>query len=345
VKQFLAIVVAFSLCASGKAFAEEYSHYTYGTKKGSIEIDMGALTPPPQRPIVPPTEVNQTPLPQDDKKPISLVQPLQEQERIHLTPPPPKDEVSDAELLQDDDSIEWISPEELDAKTEPEPAPAPQKKRLMKPFFTARAIDIPTADSGIIWSNPLQEEIVPMKEAAAPLEETAAPVEEATPPPPKKKTPRVKRKRPAPQNIIQQAEPVVPAPENIAAPLSTPAPEPMAAAPMEQITEPVAPPAAASSGNIIFEANASALSTDARQALDTLAAQMKTTTNRLQIRAYASSPDGNKSTERRLSLSRGLAVRSYLAEKGISPTRLDVRALGSETGKMPKDRVDLTFPE
>ncbi len=44
-----------------------------------------------------------------------------------------------------------------------------------------------------------------------------------------------------------------------------------------------------------------------------------------------------------MSLSRALMVRSYLADKGIKPVRLDVRALGSKTTRGPNDRVDIIF--
>ena len=62
---------------------------------------------------------------------------------------------------------------------------------------------------------------------------------------------------------------------------------------------------------------------------------------RVQVMAYASGND-DASKARRLSLSRALAVRSYLIEQGIGSTRIDVRALGNATeGGGPADRVDL----
>ncbi len=61
---------------------------------------------------------------------------------------------------------------------------------------------------------------------------------------------------------------------------------------------------------------------------------------RVQVMAYASgSDDGGKA--RRLSLSRALAVRTYLIEQGIGSTRIDVRALGNTAEGGPSDRVDL----
>jgi len=64
---------------------------------------------------------------------------------------------------------------------------------------------------------------------------------------------------------------------------------------------------------------------------------------RVQIRAYAGDNNIGQSGARRMALSRGLIVRAYLTDKGIKPTRLDIRALGSKTKKTPLDRVDIVF--
>ena len=63
---------------------------------------------------------------------------------------------------------------------------------------------------------------------------------------------------------------------------------------------------------------------------------------RLQLLAYASGSAESANSARRLSLSRALAVRSYLIDKGVRSTRIDVRALGNrlEGGGDP-DRVDV----
>lgn len=64
---------------------------------------------------------------------------------------------------------------------------------------------------------------------------------------------------------------------------------------------------------------------------------------RLAVHAYASGEDGSKSSARRISLSRALAVRAFLMDNGVPPTRVDVRALGLETDRKPLERVDLVF--
>lgn len=112
------------------------------------------------------------------------------------------------------------------------------------------------------------------------------------------------------------------------------------------VTPPPAPtPAPASQGGIVtvaFSGGQSELPGDSIPALDTLAQQMANTEDRLQIRAYAASSgsDGG-SGARRLALSRALAVRAYLIDRGIRSTRIDVRALGTPTDGSPVDRVEV----
>ncbi|MBI1777249.1 MAG: OmpA family protein [Proteobacteria bacterium] len=81
----------------------------------------------------------------------------------------------------------------------------------------------------------------------------------------------------------------------------------------------------------------------ADRTLKQLAERLKSNESlRLQLLAFASGTPETASQARRLSLSRALAVRSYLIEQGVRSTRIDVRALGSRTaeGSSP-DRVDL----
>lgn len=67
---------------------------------------------------------------------------------------------------------------------------------------------------------------------------------------------------------------------------------------------------------------------------------------RVQLNAFASGEAGNQSSARRISLSRALSARDYLVEQGgITPTRMDVRALGDQTQKQPVDRIDFVFVE
>lgn len=112
----------------------------------------------------------------------------------------------------------------------------------------------------------------------------------------------------------------------------TPAPENFAAVP------------SASDLSIDFTGASSDLSAEAQQKLKAIVAQLKDMgDSRLQVRAYATGEDGSKSSARRISLSRALTVRSFLMDAGIKPTRVDVRAMGTETDRSPLDRVDLIF--
>ncbi len=62
---------------------------------------------------------------------------------------------------------------------------------------------------------------------------------------------------------------------------------------------------------------------------------------RVQLMAFAEGGEEGASQARRLSLSRALAVRSFLINKGIRSTRMDVRALGDTATDGPLDRVDI----
>lgn len=93
---------------------------------------------------------------------------------------------------------------------------------------------------------------------------------------------------------------------------------------------------------IDFAAGGADLPETARTTLDRAVAEMKRDENsRLQLIAYASGGDEAGSQARRLSLSRALAVRSYLIDQGVRSTRVDVRALGNKVPEGPPDRVDV----
>ncbi len=61
----------------------------------------------------------------------------------------------------------------------------------------------------------------------------------------------------------------------------------------------------------------------------------------IQLLAYADGDEDNASKARRLSLSRALAVRSFLIDQGVRSTRIEVRALGNKVPEGPADRVDV----
>ena len=94
---------------------------------------------------------------------------------------------------------------------------------------------------------------------------------------------------------------------------------------------------------LTFNVSSATLSDRSARVLDGIAGRLAQSDERLQIRAYARDADGRRSASRRLSLSRALAVRSYLIEKGIDSRRIDVRALGIPEDDSFPERVDLSF--
>ena len=97
---------------------------------------------------------------------------------------------------------------------------------------------------------------------------------------------------------------------------------------------------------IVFDAETSKLAQTARDALLNIATKMQSQDNlRLQLLAYAGDADTSASAARRLSLSRALAVRSFLIENGVRSTRIDVRALGNKSTEKETERVDITVVE
>ena len=94
--------------------------------------------------------------------------------------------------------------------------------------------------------------------------------------------------------------------------------------------------------HIVFGAGSAILGTKEGAALDSIAASLKQRNSlRVQLLAYADGATGTLSQTRRLSLSRALAVRSHLMNKGIQSTRIDVRALGNKYKGGTPDRVDV----
>jgi outer membrane protein OmpA-like peptidoglycan-associated protein len=72
-----------------------------------------------------------------------------------------------------------------------------------------------------------------------------------------------------------------------------------------------------------------------------LNAAMTTPNARIELQAFGG-PAGDKGSDaRRLSLKRALAIRQVLIDDGVSPDRIDVRAMGGVDDTGPTDRVDV----
>jgi outer membrane protein OmpA-like peptidoglycan-associated protein len=160
---------------------------------------------------------------------------------------------------------------------------------------------------------------------------------------------------PKPPQPTAAAEPTKPQ-----APASPPAIPAASTAPVKPLDPPAAPAVPAAPGQQLAALSTAAVGADgrlaridfaiggaelpevARPALERAIGEMKRDENaRLQLIAYASGGDEAGSQARRLSLSRALAVRSYLIDQGVRSTRVDVRALGNKVPEGPPDRVDV----
>ena len=170
-------------------------------------------------------------------------------------------------------------------------------------------------------------EAMPVMAAATTESAASATMAAAAPGPPPPAEPKIAEAPPAPP-----AEPKV----------AEAPPEPVAA-PIEQVALPVS----GEPGDAIrvkFGATESKMSAEFKEALAALAESVKDKPElRLQLMAYAGGADLSSSKARRLSLSRALSVRSFLIEKGVRSTRIDVRALGNKTTDEPVNRVDINI--
>jgi outer membrane protein OmpA-like peptidoglycan-associated protein len=92
----------------------------------------------------------------------------------------------------------------------------------------------------------------------------------------------------------------------------------------------------------LFEAGITDLTPVDEAAIRELAHAIPTPdTSSVNVLAYAAGKPDDASTARRLSLSRGMAVRSVLLASGVPSAQIYVRALGAAPSDGPADRVEL----
>ena len=153
----------------------------------------------------------------------------------------------------------------------------------------------------------------------------------------------------APRDLKPAATPApVAAPPAAVTQPASPAPAPAAVAPRAPTQTAALTPlpqpsvtSASSSTRIVFSGDAAALPEPAKGDLKQIAGALgQDSALRIQVLAYASSGDDAQKA-RRLSLTRALAVRSYLIEQGVGSTRIDVKPLGNAAEGGPSDRVDI----
>jgi outer membrane protein OmpA-like peptidoglycan-associated protein len=194
---------------------------------------------------------------------------------------------------------------------------------------------------------------------------TSLPKPAAVPPPPKLPPPSAPAAKsagkPEPPAAPTTAAPTAAVPPPVTgSPSASPSPAvaatpPAATAALSPPPPTVAAAAATAAGRIAFASGDSALSDDAKAQLAPLVGQLSAN-DRLHVNVLGYAAGGNdQSQARRLSLARALAVRSYLVDRGIPTTRVDVRALGSRndtaangagtSGAGPADRVDIVLAE
>ena len=206
----------------------------------------------------------------------------------------------------------------------PSPAPRPAVAEIAKPKSPAPATTAPKQ---------LAEKKAP---PPAPAPAPASPVSAAPPPAPR--APEI-ASAPPPPPMPSAAQPAATTVEKKKA-ASVPPP----AAPQQASTSTETP--ADGPVKVIFNNDDTKLSADGQSALESVLGKLAATDNlRVQLMAYAAGGDLTSSKARRISLSRALSVRSYLIEKGVRSTRIDVRALGDKGEGEPKNRVDVNLIE
>lgn len=188
----------------------------------------------------------------------------------------------------------------------------------------------------------------PSAEVAAPAPKPQPPARVASAPPPKP--------QPAPpqqQQQQQQANPYLNTPDfsNVFGAQPKPAPAPQKPPARVASAPPPAKPAPSSDAGlvkrsvILFAKDAPDPAEGALGAIKFLAtdlnAAMTRPASRIELQAYGG-PKGDKGSDaRRLSLKRALAIRQVLIDDGVSPDRIDVRAMGGADDTGPLDRVDV----
>jgi outer membrane protein OmpA-like peptidoglycan-associated protein len=201
--------------------------------------------------------------------------------------------------------------------------PAPRSRpALSAPRVTARpAVAAPVAP---VVRAPVAPP--PAKPAAPRAQESAAAAPARVTPPAPPPAPQVARQAPAQNRAVTPPKPVASPPTSNQQTAAIP---------------PASLPATGQALRLLFEGSTTQLDGAAQQQLQQVAAALAANNQRIQLKAFASGTSDRPSAARRESLSRALAVRSYLIDNGVRSTRIDVRALGAPSDGGPSDRVDV----
>ncbi len=212
-------------------------------------------------------------------------------------------------------------------KTASAPAPKPAMPKAPPPAPAPEVAEAPAP---------------PAKIAPPPAAQAPAPEAPTAPPPP---TEQASSAPPPPPPVNEPPAAAASAPPPPAMPAADKPDASTEPAPTEQAS---VPPATAPAGDgpaqVLFNNDDTKLSADGQSVLAAVIEKLNADENqRLQLMAYAAGEDLTSSKARRISLSRALSVRSFLIEKGIRSTRIDVRALGDKADNDPKNRVDVNM--
>jgi outer membrane protein OmpA-like peptidoglycan-associated protein len=165
--------------------------------------------------------------------------------------------------------------------------------------------------------------------------EAPKPATPATLPPPAAPAPP-----PAVVGVTPPPAPVIPPPAPADAPMAPLPPPPIVA--NSGTTIETLPPQDGTGVRLDFARGAADLTPITADAVKALvAAAPKDDDTTFNVMAYAAGVAEDPSTARRVSLSRGLAVRAALMAYGVPSTHIYVRALGALPGDGPQDRVDV----
>jgi len=231
--------------------------------------------------------------------------------------------------------------------TKVEPVATPQAVAPKAPTVEETVKETTTAAAeGTTFSAPEPVTTAPAITAPAPAIETVTAEPVLTPPP-------------VPEPTAQTAETDIPTAPTIAGTALTesteelaPPPPPPANAPLSETapvdvlpateeTAAITPSGELGPIQLLFEPSEADLSSEAKAQLNTLADQLLADESKIiQLLAYAGDSESNAQA-RRISLSRALAVRGVLMERGIPSTRMHVRALGNKAKKGNPDRVEI----
>ncbi len=300
-------------------------------------VERQVLAPPAVAPAAPAAKIKKekTPPVRRAERSRSTAAAPERRERVTPPPPPPRRAVERAITQPERSSARAKLPApEQTVKPAAPPPPPPRviTKKAAEPPQEKQVARI--APEPIAPPQPLKRPAAPAKAPVVKKPEKAA-VQD--------KPPLGDAAAPAPARSAVQDKPPEPVRSTVRAEPAPPKVRP--AAPRETRTAalpPARPPVDEKEAlRVVFSGSSSRLTEEGESALRTLVRSVAETESRIQLKAFAAGSSDRPSTARRLSLSRALAVRSFLIEQGMRSTKIDVRALGVPADDGPADRVDV----